>query len=151
MYRIRKLRQSFICAARGISLCIRTERNFRIHLCTAFFVSGLAKIAGFSTVEFALLFLCFASVMTAELFNTAIESICDLRGDQYSLKIKAIKDISAGAVLITAVFTALIGAVLFLRTEVLHTIALFFRTPGGLASLLLIPAALFFILGKRSK
>ncbi|MCX7614417.1 MAG: diacylglycerol kinase [Clostridiales bacterium] len=151
MGKIRKLRQSFICAARGISLCIRTERNFRIHLCATFFVAGLAKIANFTALEFALLFLCFASVMSAELFNTAVESICDLRGDQYNLKIKAIKDIAAGAVLISAVFAALIGGILFLRPQVLRSIALFFSQPGGYTFLLFIPAAFLFILIKGRK
>ena len=151
MGKIRKLRQSFLYAARGIALCIRNERNFRIHLCAALFAAALAKIANFTAIEFALLFLCFSSVMVSELLNTAIERVCDLRGDQYNLKIKAIKDISAGAVLITAIFALLIGGVLFLRVEVVSAICKFFKRPENLAFLILIPAAIIFIMVRRSK
>jgi len=148
---MRKLRQSFLCAIRGISLCIRNERNFRIHICVALYASAFALIAGFGVGEFSLLFLCFASVMATELLNTSIERICDLYSEKYSIRIKAIKDIAAGAVLITAVFAFLSGSVLFLRKEAFGAVLGFIASPKVILLLLCVPVTVFFIIGQRRK
>ncbi|MDP4108705.1 MAG: diacylglycerol kinase family protein [Bacillota bacterium] len=146
---IRKLRQSFACAFRGIVLCLRNERNFRIHICAAFYASVLGIAAKFGALEFSVLFLCFASVMATELLNTAVERVCDIMSAEYSVRIKAIKDISAGAVLVCAVFAFLTGAVLFLNKENFNHIISFLMQPAALVLLLTVPAAVFFSIGKR--
>jgi len=48
---IRKLRQSFACAFRGVSSCLRTERNFRIHLTAVCYVSMAALLAELDAVR----------------------------------------------------------------------------------------------------
>ena len=53
------------------------------------------------------------SVLSAELFNTAIELICDFMEPNINPKIKLIKDLSAAGVLIVAIGSALIGGVIF--------------------------------------
>ena len=52
-------------------------------------------------------------VFAAELFNTAIEQLADVIDPEYNPKIKAIKDLAAGGVLITALGAAIIGIILF--------------------------------------
>jgi diacylglycerol kinase (ATP) len=47
------------------------------------------------------------------MFNSAIEKLCDLYSKEYDLKIKYIKDVCAGAVLLTTVFVAIIGCLVF--------------------------------------
>ncbi len=148
---IRKLRQSFHFAARGVVLCLKNERNFRIHLCAALYASALAAIAGFEAYQYAILFLCFASVMSTELLNTAIERTCDLIGAEYSTRIKAIKDISAGAVLIAAFFAFLTGAALFLRREAIDAFLAFSVRPAVLIFVASVPVAVFFIIGKGKR
>jgi diacylglycerol kinase (ATP) len=65
-------------------------------------------------VRIALLFITIMCVIGAEMFNTAIELLCDSMEEEYSLKIKHIKDVSAGAVLVTALFSIPMAFIIFL-------------------------------------
>lgn len=150
--RIRRLIESFSAAGCGVRLCLQNERNFRIHLVSALYVLVLALMGGLNAPEFALVFICFALVIGAEMFNTAIELMCDRQGGRFDTVTKAIKDISAGAVLVCAVFACGVGLVLFARPPVLHGITRILRTyPAGLAAFVLsVPAALIFIKGRNA-
>lgn len=54
------------------------ERNFRVHICAVLFVTWFAlKFYELSRAEWAVLLLTFAAVISAELFNTAVERLCD--------------------------------------------------------------------------
>ena len=54
------------------------ERNFRVHICAVLFVTRFAlKFYELSRAEWAVLLLTFAAVISAELFNTAVERLCD--------------------------------------------------------------------------
>ena len=81
------------------------ERNFRVHICAVLFVTWFAlKFYELSRAEWAVLLLTFAAVISAELFNTAVERLCDkvcLKKDEL---IKLCKDCAAGAVLVCAIF-----------------------------------------------
>ena len=72
---IRKLHESFQHALRGLGLCIHGERNFRVHMVAAFYVTVFALIGRASAAEAAILCICFGLTMGAELMNTAIERI----------------------------------------------------------------------------
>ena len=109
--------KSFGYAARGVWYCIRHERNFRIHLGIAAYVLAFAPYFSLSRAEWAVLLLTFAAVISAELFNTAVERLCDkvcLKKDEL---IKLCKDCAAGAVLVCAIFAVIIGIVLFWDVE----------------------------------
>ena len=43
---IRKLHESFQHAFRGLGLCIHGERNFRVHMTAAFYVTVFALLGG---------------------------------------------------------------------------------------------------------
>ncbi len=106
---------SFRSAARGIVLAVRTERNLKIQIGCAL----AAVLAGFwldlSTVELALIVGIIGLVLAAELLNSTIERLGDvLSGGQPDPRIRQIKDISAGAVLVAAAMSALIGAAIYL-------------------------------------
>ena len=105
--------KSFRAAFRGIGILIRTERNFQIHLVA--FVLAIA--AGFffdiSSKEFILILLVSALVFALEGINTAIEKLCDEVSEERKESIRKIKDISAGAVLIAAIFAAIVGGMIF--------------------------------------
>lgn len=64
-------------------------------------------------MEFIVVILCIAMVMAAEMINTAIEQICDRVTRERDAEIKTIKDISAGAVLITAIAAIVCGLIIF--------------------------------------
>lgn len=116
-------RKAFSHALAGIAATIKTERNFRIHICFA-----LAAVVGcllfrVSPMEFALIAAAIALVLTLELVNTAIEAATDLacKGEQHPLAKKA-KDAAAGAVLLASIFAVVVGVVVFLP-RIIHLVS----------------------------
>ena len=109
---------SFQYAFRGIWECIRTERNFRIHLTAALLVLTTGWIAGFDGSEIAALCATISLVLFAEMANTAIERVVDIRTPTYHQYAKAAKDLAAGAVLICALLAIVTAAALFLEKGV---------------------------------
>lgn len=148
---IRKLSQSFHCAFRGVAHCMQTERNFRIHLSVAAYVGVFALIGNLPSVQLAILCLCFALMLGAELMNTAIERLCDRNARGYDGVVRDAKDIAAGAVLICALFCVVIGVALFICSGALERILAFFVTRTWASGLfvLSIPACLVFIFKER--
>ncbi len=111
---IRKLRQSFQYAIRGICLCMRSERNFRIHLTATCYVTIFAILGQLSMVKCAVLALCFGVMMGAELMNTAIEYLCDWQASGYDRTVRDAKDIAAAAVFVCAAACTVIGCIFFI-------------------------------------
>ena len=110
---MKKFLKGFVYAAAGV-LHGFTERNFRVHICAVCFVTWFAlKFYDLSRAEWALLLLTFAAVISAELVNTSIERLCDKVSPGMDERIKRSKDCAAGAVLIIAVFSVIIGVILF--------------------------------------
>ncbi|MGX7108222.1 diacylglycerol kinase [Facklamia miroungae] len=107
--------QSLRCASQGLFQAIKSERNLKIHLLLAVIASGLALQFGFKTIEWAILIVTIGIVIFSELINTSIEAVIDLIvKDQWHPLAKKAKDIAAAAVLVTAIVSMLIGALLFL-------------------------------------
>ena len=110
----KKLKNSFKHAAQGIKSAFKTEQNLKIH----FIITAIAIILGIilklSLTEWAICFLLFGFVITAELLNTAIEVTVDLAMPEISEKAKLAKDIAAGAVLISAATSIFVGLTIFL-------------------------------------
>lgn len=114
---MRKLLLGFKYAACGIVHGF-SERNFRVHICAVCFVSWFAlRFYSLSKAEWAVLLLTFALVLAAELFNTAIERLCDKVSPERNDLIRRCKDCAAGAVLVCAVFAVMIAVVLFWDME----------------------------------
>lgn len=129
-YKNRKIADSFKDAARGLWMCIKNERNMRIHTAAAAYVLFFAPFLGVSRGEYAVLCAVIALMITAEAFNTAIENLCDFACKKQNRFIGATKDIAAGAVLISALFAACTGVVLLFRPEeILALIAGICRSP----------------------
>jgi diacylglycerol kinase len=105
--------KSFYFAFKGIYYLIKTQPNAWIHL----IISSLVVFFGFycqiSWIEWCLILLAFGLVWSAEAFNTAMETVVDWLSAEYHPKAEIIKDVAAGAVLITAIMTALIGMIIF--------------------------------------
>ncbi len=109
----KKLINSFKYAIQGILSSFKTERNMKIHI----FIMILVIIAGFilkiNKYEWIACILCFAIVISGELFNTAIETVVDMVMPYKNDKAKIAKDIAAGAVLTLAIGAAVIGVIIF--------------------------------------
>lgn len=110
----------------------------RIHTVAVLYVSAFSFFFHFSDAEYAVLLLTFAAVLMGELFNTAAEKLCNALKPGYSPAVRAVKDLSAGAVLVGALAAAGVGICLFCRRpEGFALAAAFFRE----RPLLLLPLA----------
>lgn len=99
----------------GIVDVVSQERNMRYHLAAAIAVVILGLWLRVTRFEWLWLFLAILVVFSAEFLNTVIEAITDLLGEHhYDINVKKAKDVAAGAVLITAIFAVLVGAIIFL-------------------------------------
>ena len=138
---------SFRVAGRGIAVAAG-GRNFRIHLCAAIYVIWFAILGELWGARLAALLICCALVLCTEAVNTAMELLCDLYSTEYNRLIAKIKDVAAGATLISAVFSVIVGAVIFLDGEVLENIwRNIVENPFWTVALALtVPVALIFIL-----
>jgi diacylglycerol kinase len=110
----KKHHTSFKNAKSGILVAFRTQTNFRIHLIFSFLAIVLGLIFGLNSTEWAIISLVIAVGLVIELLNTAIEFTVDLLTQEYKLLAQFAKDTSAGAMLIYALFSIIIAAVIFL-------------------------------------
>jgi len=111
---MRKFIRGFGYAFNGLWHATATQLNFRVHMIAALIAVSLGYALHISTNEWLWIALCITMVLVAELFNTAIEFLVDLVSPEYNKKAGQIKDMCAGAVLITAIGALIIGLVIFL-------------------------------------
>ena len=105
---------SFKYAFAGIISVLKNERNFKVQLIAAFLVLLAALVLKVDTIEWTILILCMVLVLSLEMINTAIEKICNFLHPDEHPKIKIIKDVAAGAVLLASIATAIIGGIILL-------------------------------------
>ncbi|MDO4270494.1 MAG: diacylglycerol kinase family protein [Eubacteriales bacterium] len=144
---IRKLHESFLNAFRGLGLCIHGERNFRVHMVTAFYVTAFALMGRATTAEGAILCVCFGLTMGAELMNTAIERLCDKQASGYDGMVRNAKDIAAAGVFVCAAACVAVGLCIFIGEGVLPRALQYIASHLYLGAALAVsaPAALWFI------
>ncbi|MNO90551.1 Undecaprenol kinase [compost metagenome] len=106
---------SFGFAAEGIKYAMLTQRNMKVHGMVAVIVIIAAATLGVSPTQWLFLLLAITLVITAEMFNTALEAVVDLVSLDIQPLAKAAKDTAAGAVLLTAVFAVVIGIMIFYK------------------------------------
>lgn len=85
----------------------------KIHFAAATGVLAFALFLDVSMLEFLFLFLAITLVVMAELFNTALEKAVDLAMPDYHPMAKIAKDAAAAAVLMAAIFAAIVGVFIF--------------------------------------
>ncbi len=106
---------SFRYAWSGVSYAFNTQRNFRIHVVMGMVAIALSLYLHLPSVEIAIMGLTIGSVLTMELINTALESVVDLTVQQtYHELAKIAKDCAAGAVMVSALVSVLVAAVLLI-------------------------------------
>jgi diacylglycerol kinase (ATP) len=106
---LRKWVDSANNAIEGILHAARTQRHLRYHLTTAVLVLVLSYMLGVVRTDFLIIAIITILVLLAEMLNTAIELLVDVISPNYSEKARIIKDVAAGAVLITAFGAVVIG------------------------------------------
>ena len=110
---IKSLGNSFKYAFQGIWASFKSERNMKIHVFMMILVILFGIFLNINLGEWITCIILFALVIGAELFNTAIEAVVDMISLEKSPQAKLAKDISAGAVLVFAMASALIGLLIF--------------------------------------
>ncbi|MDD2526081.1 MAG: diacylglycerol kinase family protein [Bacteroidales bacterium] len=105
--------KSFMYAFRGICICMTQEHNAWIHSLITILVISAGLFFRISIMEWIAIFLCISTVFAAEIINTAIERLTDKISPDYHPDAGIIKDLAAGAVLICAFFSVIIGLLIF--------------------------------------
>ena len=106
--------KSFQFAFQGLVYFFKVEYNAWIHLVATIVVIGLSIFLGISPAEAIALTIAIALVWITEMLNTCLEKAMDLISKEYDIRIKVIKDISAGSVIVAALAALVIGLVVFL-------------------------------------
>ncbi len=109
----RALGRSFLYAFRGIRYCIKNERNMRIHLAAAVFVTAFSLVYRLEPLGYAVLFLAMGAVISFEAVNTALEALVNLASPAYHNLARIAKDVAAGAVFMAALAAIAAGVCLF--------------------------------------
>ena len=110
---IRGRTKSFKNACRGIVQLFRKQQNARLHLMAVLAVVFLGFAIKLDTTEWCITLLAIGLVLMAEALNTAIEYLADEVNQEYNENIRLIKDVSAGAVLVSAIIAFVVGALIF--------------------------------------
>lgn len=113
-------RRKFRHAFRGQKRGFRGESSFFVHFFAAAAVITAAAALGADRVEWCLLLVCIAGVLTAEMFNSAIEQLAKAIDENYNPHLRDALDIAAGAVLTAAGGAAVVGVVILGRLILLN-------------------------------
>jgi diacylglycerol kinase len=108
------LSKAFTHAFNGLLHFIKHDRNGKIHVLMGVIVVLAGIFFNVSVVEWGLLLLCMAVMVSLEMFNHALENICDIVHQNTHPLMKTAKDVAAGAVLWSAIISAIIGILIFL-------------------------------------
>jgi diacylglycerol kinase len=101
--------RSILIALGGIRQVILSQENAKIHALITLLVILMGLLLTLSRGEWISLILVIGLVWTAEIFNTAVEVLVDMISPGHNVAAKTIKDISAGAVLFSAMISVVVG------------------------------------------
>jgi diacylglycerol kinase len=111
MPRRRSWPRKFADAGRGLRRSLRTQTSFAVHWTAVGAVVVVAAILRVSTVEWGLLILAMAGVLTAEVFNTAVESLARALDTGIHPRIRDALDMASAAVLVASLGAVVLGMV----------------------------------------
>lgn len=110
----RKFSSSIKYCLEGINFVITNESNFKKEIVIGIITLLLSYILKISRIEFIIILIMIALVLTSEIINTSIEKVVDLYTKDYNNLAKIAKDVSAGSVLVMSIFSLLVGVIIFL-------------------------------------
>ena len=103
---------AFGYAFRGAYDLLRNHAPSKIHIAAFITMIGLSWGLDFALWKWVAVLLCSGMVLAAEALNTAVEYVVDLVSPEYNILAGKAKDVAAGAVLFTAVFSGIIALLL---------------------------------------
>lgn len=108
-----KFIKGFGYALKGVAVAVKEQLNLKVHLLAVVVVIVAGIYFELNAVEWAIIFLTFGLVIATEMVNTAIEYLVDFVSPQQHPMAGKIKDVAAGAVLITAVIAIAVAITIF--------------------------------------
>lgn len=142
---IDSLFRSFVYASKGFAWMVGHERNFRIHLvCLSYMLYFLCRYDFFvvSKIEAAILVIISALVIGSEMINTGIEKADDAFSREEKYAIKVSKDVAAGAVLVFAVASVIIGVIILWQPAAFEALLSYYKAHIGKLVLLILSLVL---------
>jgi diacylglycerol kinase len=112
---VKKFLMGFAHAGRGIAAGLRGETNLKVMLVLAAAAVSVGLYRGLDPLEWVAVSLCAGLVISLELANTAVERLVDIHSPGHDPRYGRVKDIMAGAVLVAALASAVVGALVFLK------------------------------------
>jgi diacylglycerol kinase len=113
-FSILKRLESFKYAFNGLRILLLEEHNAKLHLLATIVVCGVGVFFRISHIEWCVIVISIGMVFAFELINTAMEHLSDYVQPGMDSAIKKIKDLSAAAVLISALVAFVCAIVIFL-------------------------------------
>ena len=111
--------RSFLFALQGFRMAMATERNIRVMLGGAAFAIVMGLVLRIDALSWACVLICCGVVLSAELINTAIETVVDLVSPEFHPLAGRAKDIAAAASWLISLVAAIVGIIVFLRAFLL--------------------------------
>ena len=110
---MKKLLKSFKYAIEGVFTGLKEEQNMKIHITIMILVIIFGIMLKISKAEWIICIILIGLVISMELINTAIDNTVDLITKEKNEQAKIAKDVAAGAVLVSAITSAIIGLIIF--------------------------------------
>ncbi|MGN1130512.1 MAG: diacylglycerol kinase family protein [Ruminococcus sp.] len=129
---------SFKFAFRGIWFTIKNECHMRFHMVAGFYVILFSFFYNLSKAQWAVILLLIASIMSAEIFNTCLEQLCNLNTQSYDPIARVAKDVAAGAVLVFTFVAVAVAYLFYFDLKTINSIVQFFLQNPILAVLLVL-------------
>ncbi len=104
---------SFKWAFNGFKVAFKGEVNLKIHLFAATIAIAFGFLFNIDRYEWLAVLVVIGMVLSAEIFNTAVEYLADFVSIERRPAIKKVKDLAAAAVLIQAIIAAIVGIIVF--------------------------------------
>ncbi|MGN0055058.1 MAG: diacylglycerol kinase family protein [Atopobiaceae bacterium] len=107
--------RSFLFAIQGFRTAFRDERNIKVMLGGAAFAVVMGIVLHLDALSWAIVLLCCGVVLSAELINTAIETVVDLVSPEFHPLAGRAKDVAAAASWILCLVVAVVGIIVYVR------------------------------------
>jgi len=114
MNRINKHLKSYRYGLKGIYTAFREENNMRFHLLAAIAVLILNMVLGINKTDWLITLILVGLAWSAEVFNTALETLADRVTKEQDPLIAKVKDLASGAVLIMSGFAVICAFIIYL-------------------------------------
>jgi diacylglycerol kinase (ATP) len=101
--------QSIKYAIRGIRLMLKSQHNAWVHAVATAIVFTVGGLFCLTASQWCWIVLAIMAVWTAEALNTALELLADVASPEIHPLVEKAKDVAAGAVLISAIGSVVIG------------------------------------------